>query len=56
MRNARLRSMASGKVGGATTVGSGSVSIAEKAGPSIISMDATIRERDTNRAQKSVVD
>ena len=48
--------MALAKVGGATNADSDTVPIAEKAGPSIISMDATIRERETKRAQNSVVD
>ena len=56
MTNARHRLMALAKVGGATNADLDTVSIAEKAGPSIISMDATIRERDTKRAQKSVAD
>ena len=51
MRNARLRSMAAVKVGGATNAGLGSVYIAEKAGPLIISMGVTLRDRDPKRAQ-----
>jgi len=49
--NARLLLVATAKVGGATDAGSGSVSIAEKAGPLIISMGVTLRDRDPKRAQ-----
>ena len=51
MRNARLRSMAAVKVGGATNAVSDTVSIAEKDVPLIISMGVTLRDRDSKRAQ-----